>query len=126
MAAAAGARGGWYADRGFTKSYKVGPDDHPAGSLSSETNCNATGVEWHFRSGREYPHLCCVLTLLRRQHEACFRKVELSCDRLHLPLGQCGSVDHNRERVAAELPISEHINRNDLHLHSISNSLLTK
>ena len=44
MAAAAGARGGWYADRGFTKSYKVGPDDHPAGSLSSETNCNATGV----------------------------------------------------------------------------------
>ena len=43
MVAAAGARGGWYADRGFTKSYKVGPDDHPAGSLSSETKCSATG-----------------------------------------------------------------------------------
>jgi hypothetical protein len=31
-------------DRGFTKSYKVGPDDHLAGNLSSETKCNATGV----------------------------------------------------------------------------------
>jgi len=53
---AAGARGGWYADRGFTKSYKVGPDDHPAKSLSSETKCNATGFLLTLRF-RDYPKL---------------------------------------------------------------------
>ena len=73
--------------------------------------------KWQFRTGREYPHLRCILGPLRRQHEGRLSQVELSRNGLHLPRGQSGSVGHNGKRVATELPISEHIDGYEFHLH---------
>src|SRR5262245_14453098 len=58
-----------------------------------------------------------MLGSLRRQHEGRLGQVELGCDRLHLPCGQFSSVGYNGERIAAELPISEHIEGDEFHLH---------
>src|SRR5262249_46402341 len=71
----------------------------------------------HFSARREDPNLCRMLGSLRRQHEGRLGQVELGCDRLHLPRGQFSSVGHNGERIAAELPISEHIEGDEFHLH---------
>jgi hypothetical protein len=71
----------------------------------------------HFSARREDPNLCRMLGSLRRQHEGRLGQVELGCDCLHLPRGQFSSVGHNGERIAAELPISEHIEGDEFHLH---------
>ena len=73
--------------------------------------------KWQFRTRREYPHLRGILRPLWREHERRFSQVELSCDRLHLRRGQCGPVGHNGKGVAAELPISKHIDGNEFDLH---------
>src|SRR6516164_3737734 len=70
-----------------------------------------------FGARREDPHPCRVLGFLRRQYESCLGQVELGCDRLHLLRGQLGSIGHDGEGIAAELPICEHIERDEFHLH---------
>src|SRR6516225_12033402 len=73
--------------------------------------------KWQFSARREDPHPCRVLGFLRWQYEGCLGQVELGCDRLHLPRRQLGSIGHDGEGIAAELPICEHIDRDEFHLH---------
>jgi hypothetical protein len=75
--------------------------------------------KWQFRPRREYPHLRGILRPFWGQHKRRLSQVELSCDRLHLQCGQCGPVGHNSKRVAAELPISEHIDGNEFDLQVV-------
>ena len=44
-------------------------------------------------------------------------KIELICDGLHLSVRKAARIRNHRQRVAAELPIGEDIDRLKLHFH---------
>src|SRR5262249_52681965 len=79
-------------------------------------NIGVTG-KWQFRTRCEYPHLRGVLKPIWGQHERRLSQVELSCDHMHWRRGQSGPIGHNGKLIAAELPISEHIDGNEFDLH---------
>ena len=55
--------------------------------------------------------------IVRRQNERCLRKIELVGDGLHLSARKTARIGNDRERIAAELPVGEDIDRLKLNLH---------
>jgi hypothetical protein len=60
---------------------------------------------------------------LRRQDEGGFGQVELGRDRLHLLSRQVFGIGKNSKRIAAELPVGEHIDGEEFQLHGTTNLL---
>ncbi len=71
----------------------------------------------HLGAGREDAHLRGMRGVLRRQHESGFGEVELGGDRLHLPRRQAQGIDDHGERIAAELPVGEHVDGDECQSH---------
>jgi hypothetical protein len=75
--------------------------------------------ERHFGARGEDADVGRVISRFRRQHKGRFRQVELSRDPLHLLGREPIGVDDHGERVAAELPVGEDVDRDEVQLHGI-------
>ena len=71
----------------------------------------------HLGARRKNAHPSSVRRIIRRQDKRCLGKVKLVGDRLHSSVRKAARIGNHRQRVAAELPIGEYINRLELHSH---------
>jgi hypothetical protein len=76
--------------------------------------------ERHLGAGGEDADVGRVISRFRRQHEGRFRQIELGRDPLHLLGRKPVGVDDHGERIAAELPVGEDVDRDEVQLHKIS------
>ena len=63
------------------------------------------------RHGREDPQAPQRARIARRDDEHGFREIELARDGLHRGIRKCGLIAEHRQRVAAEGPIREDVER---------------
>ena len=71
----------------------------------------------HFGARRENAHPGSVRGIVRRQDKRCLGQIELIGDRLHLCVRKAARIGNHGQRVAAELPVGEDIDRLELHFH---------
>src|SRR5205814_1586796 len=79
----------------------------------------------HLGAWRENAHRRGVRRIFRGQHEGGFRKVELRGDGLHLLCRKPFRVQHNGERIAAELTVGEDVDGDEIQLHGRSSQNVT-
>ena len=73
--------------------------------------------KWHFSARRENAYASSVHRIVGRQYKRCLSEIELVGDGLHLSVRKTARIGNHRHRVAAELPISEDIDRLKWHFH---------
>ena len=71
----------------------------------------------HLCARRKNAHPSSVRRIIRRQDKRCLGEIKLIGDRLHLSVRKAARIGNHRQRVAAELPIGEDIDRLELHSH---------
>src|SRR5262245_31654204 len=79
----------------------------PAGS-----NIGMAG-EWHVGGAVEDAHARGVRCVLRRQHEGRLAQIEFGRERLHLAVTEAACIWKNSQRIAAEAPVSEHVDSHE-------------
>ena len=88
-----------------------GADKHEGGAdvrMAGKRQLGARGKNANLRR---------IGSILRRQHEGGFGKIEFRRDRLHLCRREAARVRHDGERIAAELPIGEDVDGGEIEFH---------